>query len=118
VGLQYQVGTKGDNLSGGQKQKLAIGRTLIKHSPILIMDEATSGLDNKSQERIQSLLDDQLSGRSTVLAVIHRLDIINNFDKIAVMDHGRIIEMGTYHSLMEQQGKLFDLINTKNHQKQ
>jgi ABC-type dipeptide/oligopeptide/nickel transport system ATPase subunit len=113
MGMQYQVGSKGDNLSGGQQQKLAIARVLLKKPPILIMDEATSGLDNESQARIQQLLDDQWKGRSTLLAVVHRLDIIKNYDKVAVMKEGKILEMGPYKALMDKQGILYGLVNGK-----
>jgi len=111
MGMQYQVGSKGDNLSGGQQQKLAIARVLLKQPSILIMDEATSGLDNESQARIQQLLEDQWKGRSTLLAVVHRLDIIKNYDKVAVMKEGKILEMGSYGALMDRQGILFHLVN-------
>lgn len=113
VGLQYKVGSKGSNLSGGQKQKLAIARALMKKPAILILDEATSGLDNKSQSRFQRLLETQWQGKSTVLAVVHRLDIIKNYDKIAVMKAGKIVETGTYDELMEKRGSLYDLVNSK-----
>jgi energy-coupling factor transporter ATP-binding protein EcfA2 len=76
IGMQYQVGSKGDKLSGGQRQKLAIARVFLKSPKLLIMDEATSALDNKSQSRIQNFLDNRLKGKTTVIAVVHRLDII------------------------------------------
>ena len=85
MGMQHSVGTKGENLSGGQRQKLAIARVFLKNPPVLIMDEATSGLDNESQARIQNLLETQWKGKSTLIAVVHRLDIIKNYDRIAVM---------------------------------
>jgi ABC-type bacteriocin/lantibiotic exporter with double-glycine peptidase domain len=113
MGMQHSVGTKGENLSGGQRQKLAIGRILLKKPPILIMDEATSGLENESQARIQGLLETQWKGKSTLIAVVHRLDIIKNYDRIAVMKAGRIIEMGTYNELMDKQGSLFELTTGK-----
>jgi ABC-type multidrug transport system fused ATPase/permease subunit len=109
MGMQHSVGTKGENLSGGQCQKLAIARVLLKKPPVLIMDEATSGLDNESQARIQDLLETQWKGKSTLIAVVHRLDIIKAYDRIAVMKAGRIVEMGTYDELMENQGVLSEL---------
>ena len=90
MGMQYPVGTKGENLSGGQRQKLAIARIFLKEPPVLIMDEATSGLDNDSQRRIQQLLENQWKGKSTLIAVAHRLDIIKNYDRVAVMKDGKI----------------------------
>jgi ABC-type transport system involved in Fe-S cluster assembly fused permease/ATPase subunit len=77
IGMQFQVGSKGDRLSGGQRQKLAIARALLKKPRILIMDEATSALDHKSQNRIQTLLDTRWKGKATLIAVVHRLDIPN-----------------------------------------
>jgi ABC-type multidrug transport system fused ATPase/permease subunit len=110
IGMQFQVGSKGDKLSGGQRQKLAIARVFLKAPRVLIMDEATSALDNKSQARIQGLLDAKWKGTSTLIAVIHRLDIIKNYDKIAVMKAGRIGEIGTYDELVARKGMLYELI--------
>lgn len=111
IGLQFRVGNKGDKLSGGQKQKLAIARAFIKEPPILIMDEATSALDNRSQSRIQNLIESKWKGHSTLVAVVHRLDIITNFDKVAVMKAGKIVEQGTYADLMAQKGNLYELVH-------
>jgi ABC-type multidrug transport system fused ATPase/permease subunit len=113
IGLHYDVGDKGDNLSGGQRQKLAIARAFLKNPPMLIMDEATSALDNKSQTRIQNLLETRWKNRSTVIAVVHRLDIIKNFDRVAVMKAGKIIEMGTYDELIARKGALYELAGKK-----
>ena len=96
-----------------QKQKLAIARVLLKNPKILIMDEATSALDNKSQTRIQNLLETKLKGETTLISVIHRLDIIQNYDKIAVMKAGKIIELGPYEELMSRQGVLYELVSGK-----
>ena len=109
IGMQFQVGSKGDRLSGGQRQKLAIARAFLKKPPILIMDEATSALDNKSQTRIQTLLDTHWKGKATLIAVVHRLDIIKNFDKIGVMKSGKVEEMGSYEELMAKKGMLYEL---------
>jgi len=113
MGMHYLVGTKGDNLSGGQRQKLAIARIFLKKPPVMIMDEATSGLDNDSQARIQDLLETQWKGKSTLIAVVHRLDIIKNYDRVGVMKGGKIIEMGTYDELMDKQGVLRELVDGK-----
>jgi len=110
IGMQFQVGSKGDRLSGGQRQKLAIARAFLKKPKILIMDEATSALDNKSQARIQSLLDTHLKGKTTLISVVHRLDIIKGYDQIGVMKSGKIEEMGTYNELMEKRGLLHELV--------
>jgi len=113
IGMHYEVGTKGDKLSGGQQQKLAIARIFLKEPRILIMDEATSALDNKSQTRIQNLLETRWKNKSTVVSVVHRLDTIKNFDKIGVMKAGKILEMGTYSELMARKGMLYELVGKK-----
>jgi ABC-type multidrug transport system fused ATPase/permease subunit len=113
IGMHYQVGTKGDRLSGGQQQKLAIARIFLKEPRVLIMDEATSALDNKSQTRIQNLLETRWKKKSTVVSVVHRLDTIKNYDKVAVMKAGKILEMGTYDELMARKGMLYELVGDK-----
>ncbi|EMG38333.1 ABC-type multidrug transport system, ATPase and permease component [Desulfocurvibacter africanus PCS] len=110
IGMHYEVGTKGDKLSGGQRQKLAIARVLLKHPRLLIMDEATSALDNRSQARIQNLIHQRLRGKSTVISVVHRLDTLAGYDKIAVMKAGKIVEVGTYDELMTRKGALHELV--------
>jgi ABC-type multidrug transport system fused ATPase/permease subunit len=109
-GLHFQVGTMGDRLSGGQRQKLAIARVLLKQPKIMLMDEATSALDNKSQARIQRLMTTRWKGKRTVIAAVHRLDIIGSFDKVAVMKAGKLVEFGTYQELINQKGILHELI--------
>jgi ABC-type multidrug transport system fused ATPase/permease subunit len=111
IGLDFQVGSMGDRLSGGQRQKVALARAFLKEPPILILDEATAALDNASQTRIQNLLESKWKGRSTVISVVHRLDIIKNFDKVAVMKAGRIVETGSYAALMEKKGMLYELVH-------
>ena len=113
IGMEFQVGTMGDKLSGGQKQKLAIARVILKGPRLLILDEATSALDNRSQARIQGLVDTKLKGTTTLIAVVHRLDIIRNYDKIAVMKAGRIGELGTYEELIARKGILYELVYGK-----
>ena len=113
IGMQFQVGSKGDKLSGGQRQKLAIARTFLKTPRMMIMDEATSALDNKSQTRIQNLLETRWKGKTTLISVVHRLDIIKNYDKVAVMKAGKIIEMGSYDELIARKGALYELVGGK-----
>ncbi len=113
IGMNYQVGAKGDKLSGGQQQKLAIARVFLKRPKILIMDEATSALDNKSQSRIQNLLETRWKKRNTVISVVHRLDTIKNYDRVAVMKAGKILEIGTYDELMARKGMLYELVGNK-----
>jgi len=109
--MDFNVGTKGDRLSGGQRQKLAIARVFLKAPNILIMDEATSALDNASQKRIQNLLETKWKGKSTLISVVHRLDTIKNYDKVAVMKAGKIVEMGKYEELMARKGMLYELVH-------
>ena len=113
IGLNYQVGSKGENLSGGQRQKLAIARVFLKSPPLMIMDEATSALDNKSQARIQDLIEKRWKGKTSVISVAHRLDIVKNYDKIAVMKSGKIIEMGNYDQLIGKKGVFYELVTGK-----
>ena len=112
IGLDFHVGSKGDNLSGGQKQKLALARALLKKSPILILDEATASLDNSSQTRIQHYISTKLRGNTTVIAVVHRLDMISEYDHILVMKEGKIVESGTFDDLITHKGVLYELVNS------
>jgi ABC-type transport system involved in cytochrome bd biosynthesis fused ATPase/permease subunit len=110
IGMQYQVGSGGEKLSGGQRQKLALARSLLKQPSILLLDEATASLDNKSQDRVQKVLAARWKGNNTLVAVVHRLDIIKDYDQIAVMESGRIAEMGAYDELMVRKGRLYQLV--------
>jgi ABC-type multidrug transport system fused ATPase/permease subunit len=110
IGMHFNVGSKGDRLSGGQRQKLAIARVFLKEPRLLIMDEATSALDNRSQARIQNLLETRWKRKSTLVAVVHRLDTVRNFDRIAVMKAGKIIESGSYSELIARKGALYELV--------
>lgn len=112
AGMLHNVGNMGDNLSGGQRQKLAIARVLLKEPKVVLMDEATSALDNKSQTRIQRLLE-RWKGEKTVIAVVHRLDTIQNFDFIGVMKSGKLVEYGPYEDLMGQKNQLYELVTGK-----
>jgi putative ABC transport system ATP-binding protein len=111
LGMEFQVGSKGDRLSGGQKQKIAIARALLKNPSILILDEATASLDNASQARIQHLIDSDLKGKCTVISVAHRLSTIESYDQIAVMRAGKVIELGAYDELLARKGLFYELIN-------
>lgn len=102
-GYQSQIGAEGLQLSGGQRQRLSIARALLKDAPILILDEATSALDNESEYYIQQALDNVMKDRTT-LVIAHRLTTIESADRIAVLDGGRIVELGTHNELMQKQG--------------
>jgi ATP-binding cassette, subfamily B, bacterial len=108
-GFATMVGDRGVKLSGGQRQRLAIARALLKDAPILLLDEATSALDTESERAIQEALDRLMQGR-TVIAIAHRLSTLKHFDRIIVMDHGRIIEDGPPDVLAARRGPYRDLL--------
>ncbi|MBM2292971.1 ABC transporter ATP-binding protein [Sulfitobacter pseudonitzschiae] len=110
-GLDTIVGERGVSLSGGQKQRVAIARIFLKNPPILILDEATSALDTQTERQIQDALD-ALSENRTTLVIAHRLDTIRNADRIAVMQDGQIVEMGTHSELSQSFGHYTRLANS------
>ncbi len=99
-GINTVIGERGTTLSGGQRQRVAIARAMIKNAPILILDEATSALDNKSEAIVQKALENLIKGR-TVFVIAHRLSTIKNADKIAVINDGQLVELGTHNELMQ-----------------
>jgi ABC-type transport system involved in Fe-S cluster assembly fused permease/ATPase subunit len=102
-GYDTMVGERGLKLSGGEKQRVAIARTLLKNPPILVLDEATSALDSRTEEAIQATLSAISEGRTTIV-IAHRLSTIVGADQIVVLDHGRVAERGTHEALLERGG--------------
>ncbi|WP_281179148.1 MULTISPECIES: ABC transporter ATP-binding protein [Actinoplanes] len=103
-GYDTMVGSRGHRFSGGEKQRIAIARTLLRDPRILVLDEATSALDNETERAVQRAFDALAVGRTTV-TIAHRLSTIRDADQIAVIDHGRILESGTHDSLLRDNGR-------------
>lgn len=111
-GLDTPIGERGVLLSGGQKQRIGIARAFLKNAPILVLDEATSALDNQAEHIVQQAIDNLMKDR-TVFVIAHRLSTIQNADKIAVINHGYLTEMGTHDELLGisngEYKKLYDM---------
>lgn len=110
-GYDTVIGEKGVRLSGGERQRLAIARAILKNAPVLILDEATSALDSESEAYVQAALKNLMEGR-TVFVIAHRMSTVRNATRIAVIEGGRITEMGSHELLMQRSGtyrRLYDL---------
>jgi len=107
-GVDTLVGERGLKLSGGEKQRVAIARTILKRPPILVFDEATSSLDSKSEKGILKALE-EISQHQTSLAIAHRLSTIVNADRILVLDNGTIVEQGSHMQLLQKQERYAQL---------
>jgi subfamily B ATP-binding cassette protein MsbA len=110
-GYDTSIGDRGVRLSGGQRQRLCVARALLKDAPILILDEATSALDTESEAMVQKALGNLMRNRTT-LVIAHRLSTIMHADRIAVMEQGRVVQVGNHQELLDQGGlyrKLYDM---------
>jgi len=110
-GYDTVVGSRGHRFSGGEQQRLAIARTLLRDPRVLVLDEATSALDNTTERQVQAALDELAAGRTTI-TVAHRLSTVRGADQIAVLDHGRVVEVGTHESLLLRGGRYADLVRS------
>jgi ATP-binding cassette subfamily B protein len=107
-GYDTMVGSRGHRFSGGEKQRIAIARTLLRDPRVLVLDEATSALDTETERAVQQAFDHLARGRTTI-TIAHRLSTVRNADQIVVLDHGRIAEAGDHDSLLASQGRYAEL---------
>jgi ATP-binding cassette subfamily B protein len=109
-GIDSEIGERGVKLSGGQKQRIQIARAILKAAPILILDEATSSLDAKSEREVQQALEVLMKGKLTII-IAHRFSTIQNVDKVIVVENGKISNYGTPKELSQQKGLYSELLN-------
>ncbi len=107
-GYDTMVGSRGHRFSGGEKQRIAIARTLLRNPRVLVLDEATSALDTETERAVQQAFESLARGRTTI-TIAHRLSTVRNADQIVVLDHGRVVEAGTHASLLAGHGRYAEL---------
>ena len=111
-GYQTVINEKGNNLSGGEKQRISIARAILKDAPIIIFDEATASIDPENEHLIQSAID-HLSEGKTMITIAHKINIIKNADQIIVLDEGQIVQRGTHQELMQEHGIYRDFLSIR-----
>ncbi len=108
-GYETVVGERGYRFSGGEKQRMAIARTILRNPPVLVLDEATSSLDTQTEAAVQSELERLAQGRTTI-TIAHRLSTVRDADQIVVLDQGQIVERGSHEELLERGGLYATLV--------
>lgn len=108
-GYDTLVGERGYRFSGGEKQRLAIARTILRDPPVLVLDEATSALDTRTESAVQEAIDALSEGRTT-LTIAHRLSTVRDADQIVVLDGGRVAERGSHEELLREDGRYAELV--------
>jgi ATP-binding cassette subfamily B protein len=114
-GYQTMVGERGYRFSGGEKQRIAIARTILRDPPILVLDEATSALDTETERAVQAALDELAQGRTT-LAIAHRLSTVRDAEQIAVLERGRVVELGSHDDLVALGGRYASMVGAQDGQ--